>query len=145
MKEYLLLIIVLAAVLDLLLHFSNEKFKDISQGALGLILILAILLPLPGIYKKISGELQFSSPEISEGDDICLSAFEEGIAQYLSDRWGLKREDVEVEAVGFLREEMRAEKILISLHGKAALSDYKRIEKELSELGLGEVEVKIEI
>ena len=145
MKEYLLLIIVLAAVLDLLLHFSNEKFKDISQVALGLILILAILLPLPGIYKKISGELQFSSPEISEGDDICLSAFEEGLAQYLSDRWGLKREDVEVEAVGFLREEMRAEKILISLHGKAALSDYKRIEKELSELGLGEVEVKIEI
>ena len=145
MKEYLFLIIVLAAVLDLLLHFSNEKFKDISQGALGLILILAILLPLPGIYKKISGEIQFSSPEISEGDDICLSAFEEGIAQYLSDRWGLKREDVEVEAVGFLREEMRAEKILISLHGKAALSDYKRIEKELSELGLGEVEVKIEI
>lgn len=145
MKEYLLFIIVLAAVLDLLLHFSNEKFKDISQGALGLILILAILLPLPGIYKKISGELQFSSPEIFEGDDICLSAFEEGIAQYLTDRWGLKREDVEVEAVGFLREEMRAEKILISLHGKAALSDYKRIEKELSELGLGEVEVKIEI
>ena len=145
MKEYLFLIIVLATVLDLLLHFSNEKFKDISQGALGLILILAILLPLPGIYKKISGELQFSSPEISEGDDICLSAFEEGIAQYLSDRWGLKREDVEVEAVGFLREEMRAEKILISLHGKAALSDYKRIEKELSELGLGEVEVKLEI
>lgn len=145
MKEYLYLIIILAAVLDLLSHFSAERFKDISTAALGLILTLAILLPLPGLYKKISGEIKFSTPEISQGEDICLAAFEEGIVQYVSDRWELEREDLEVETIGFSREEMRAEKIIISLHGKAALSDYKRIEKELSELGLGEVEVKIEI
>jgi hypothetical protein len=145
MKEYLYLIIVLSAVLDLLLHFSNDKFKSMTEGALGLILTLVILAHLPTVYKTVSNNIRFPTPEISLGDDICLASFEEGIARYVSQRWELKREEIEVEAVGFLREEMRAEKIIISLHGKAALSDYKRIEKELSELELGEVEVKIEI
>jgi hypothetical protein len=97
------------------------------------------------VYKTVSNKIRFPTPEISLGDDICLASFEEGIARHVSQRWELKLEEIEVEAVGFSREEMRAEKIIISLHGKAALSDYKRIEKELSELELGEVEVKIEI
>ena len=112
---------------------------------MGLILTLVILALLPTVYKTVSNKIRFPTPEIYLGDDICLASFEEGIARHVSQRWELKREEIEVEAVGFSREEMRAEKIIISLHGKAALSDYKRIEKELSELELGEVEVKIEI
>ena len=86
-----------------------------------------------------------SAPEISEGEDICLSAFEEGVSHYISEKWELKAEDVQVEAISFSREEMKAKKILVTLHGRAVFVDYKRMEKELSGLGIGEVEVKIEI
>ena len=145
MKEYLLLTIAIATALDLLIYFSDERFKDISKGALGLILCLSILAPLPGIYKKISGELVLSVPETLEGEDVCLSAFEEGVSRYISEKWELKAEDVQVEAISFSREEMKAEKILVTLSRRAVFVDYKRMEKELSGLGIGEVEVKIEI
>jgi hypothetical protein len=144
MGEYLLSIITLAIIFDVLELFSAERYKGLTRAAMSLILVMAILSPLPSLVEKIGGELDFSEIEGS-GEDIRLSAFGDGIREYISSEFDLDSDEVAVEIVGFDKEEMKCEKILITLSGRAALADYKRVERLIDELGLGEAEVKIEI
>lgn len=144
MGEYLLSIITLAIVFDILELFSAERYKGLTRAAMSLILVMAILSPLPSLIDRIGGELDFTEAEGS-GEDIRLSAFGEGIREYISSEFDLDAEEVLVEIVGFDGEEMRCEKILITLSGRAALADYKRVERLIDGLGLGDAEVKIEI
>ena len=144
MGEYLLSIITLAIIFDVLELFSAERYKGLTRAAMSLILVMAILSPLPSLIEKIGGELDFSEIEGS-GEDIRLSAFGDGIREYISSEFDLDSDEVAVEIVGFDKEEMKCEKILITLSGRAALADYKRVERLIDELGLGEAEVKIEI
>lgn len=144
MGEYLLSIITLAIVFDILELFSAERYKGLTRAAMSLILVMAILSPLPSLIDRIGGELDFTETEGS-GEDIRLSAFGEGIREYISSEFDLDAEEVLVEIVGFDSEEMRCEKILITLSGRAALADYKRVERLIDGLGLGDAEVKIEI
>lgn len=144
MGEYLLSIITLAIIFDVLELFSAERYKGLTRAAMSLILVMAILSPLPSLVEKIGGELDFSEIEGS-GEDIRLSAFAEGVREYISSEFNLDSDEVAVEIVGFDQEEMKCEKILITLSGRAALADYKRVERLIDELGLGEAEVKIEI
>ena len=144
MGEYLLSIITLAIIFDVLELFSAERYKGLTRAAMSLILVMAILSPLPSLVEKIWGELDFSEIEGS-GEDIRLSAFGEGVREYISSEFDLDSDEVAVEIVGFDKEEMKCEKILITLSGRAALADYKRVERLIDELGLGEAEVKIEI
>lgn len=144
MGEYLLSIITLAIIFDVLELFSAERYKGLTRAAMSLILVMAILSPLPSLVEKIGGELEFSEIEGS-GEDIRLSAFGDGIREYISSEFDLDSDEVAVEIVGFDKEEMKCEKILITLSGRAALADYKRVERLIDELGLGEAEVKIEI
>ena len=144
MGEYLLSTITLAIIFDILELFSAERYKGLTRAAMSLILVMAILSPLPSLVEKIGGELDFSEIEGS-GEDIRLSAFGDGIREYISSEFDLDSDEVAVEIVGFDKEEMKCEKILITLSGRAALADYKRVERLIDELGLGEAEVKIEI
>ena len=144
MGEYLLSIITLAIIFDVLELFSAERYKGLTRAAMSLILVMAIISPLPSLVEKIGGELDFSEIEGS-GEDIRLSAFGDGIREYISSEFDLDSDEVAVEIVGFDKEEMKCEKILITLSGRAALADYKRVERLIDELGLGEAEVKIEI
>lgn len=144
MGEYLLSIITLAIIFDVLELFSAERYKGLTRAAMSLILVMAIISPLPSLVEKIGGDLDFSEIEGS-GEDIRLSAFGDGIREYISSEFDLDSDEVAVEIVGFDKEEMKCEKILITLSGRAALADYKRVERLIDELGLGEAEVKIEI
>jgi hypothetical protein len=144
MGEYLLSIITLAIIFDVLELFSAERYKGLTRAAMSLILVMAILSPLPSLVEKIEGDIDFSEIEGS-GEDIRLSAFGDGIREYISSEFDLDSDEVAVEIVGFDKEEMKCEKILITLSGRAALADYKRVERLIDELGLGEAEVKIEI
>ena len=144
MGEYLLSIITLAIIFDGLELFSAERYKGLTRAAMSLILVMAILSPLPSLVEKIEGDIDFSEIEGS-GEDIRLSAFGDGIREYISSEFDLDSDEVAVEIVGFDKEEMKCEKILITLSGRAALADYKRVERLIDELGLGEAEVKIEI
>ena len=144
MGEYLLSVIALAVVLDLVEMLCADKFKGITKSAISVILIMAICSPLPTLFDRFRGEVDFS--QISgEGEDIRLMAFEEGIAVYVADEFDLSVDEISVEAVGFDAGEMRAEKILITLFGRSATANYKMIEKAVDRLELGEAEVKIEI
>jgi hypothetical protein len=145
MGQYLLSVITLAMLLDVLELLSAERYKGLTRAAMSLILVMAILTPLPSLVKKMKGELDFSGIEESGGEDIRLSAFAEGVRGYISSELDLDPNEVAVEIIGFDKEERRCEKILITLSGKAALADYKRVERLIDGLGLGEAEVKIEI
>ena len=145
MGEYLLSITTLAIFFDLLELLSAERYKALTRAAVSLILIMAIITPLPSLIGNIRGELDFSVGDAMEGEDIRLVSFEVGISRYIASEFDLSAEEVLVEAINFDPEEMRAEKILITLTGRAALANYKNIEKTVSRLELGVAEVKIEI
>lgn len=145
MGKYLLSVITLAVLLDILELSSAERYRGLTRAAMSLILVMAILTPLPSLVEKMRGELDFTEIEESVGEDIRLSAFTEGIAEYIALEFDLSCDDISVEAIGFDSEKMRAEKILITLSGKAALANYKVVEAAIDQLGLGEAEVKIEI
>lgn len=145
MGEYLLSITTLAISFDLLELLSAERYKALTRAAVSLILIMAIITPLPSLIGNIRGELDFSVGDAMEGEDIRLVSFEVGISRYIASEFDLSAEEVLVEAINFDPEEMRAEKILITLTGRAALANYKNIEKTVSRLELGVAEVKIEI
>ena len=145
MGEYLLSITTLAISFDLLEIMSAERYKALTRAAVSLILIMAIITPLPSLIGKIQGDLDFSMGDSIEGEDIRLASFEEGIAGYIASEFDLLREEVEVEAINFNSNVMKAEKILITLTGRAVLANYKSIEKAVNQLGLGVAEVKIEI
>lgn len=145
MGEYLLSITTLAISFDLLEIMSAERYKALTRAAVSLILIMAIITPLPSLIGKIQGDLDFSMGDSVEGEDIRLASFEEGIAGYIASEFDLLREEVEVEAINFNSNVMKAEKILITLTGRAVFANYKSIEKAVNQLGLGVAEVKIEI
>ena len=145
MEKYILSITVLAVALDLLEFIAADRYKALTKAAVGVILVMAIITPLPALIEKMQEDLDFSEVGDTEGEDIRLSAFEEGIAQYVSLEFGLAREDVSVEAEGFDPDNMKAEKILITLTGSAITANYKKIIATTNALGLGEAEVKIEI
>ena len=145
MGKYLLSITVLAVALDLIEFIAADRYKALTRASVGIILVMAIITPLPALIEKMQGDLDFSGVEDTQAEDIRLSAFEEGIAQYISGEFNLARENVSVEAEGFNSGDMKAEKILITLTGSAVMANYKKIEGAVNSLGLGCAEVKIEI
>ena len=145
MGKYLLSITVLAVALDLIEFVSADRYKALTKACVGIILVMAMITPLPALIEKMQEDLDFSEIGDMQAEDIRISAFEDGIAQYISESFGLSRECVSVEAEGFNSDDMKAEKILITLTGSAVASNYKKIESVVNGLGLGKAEVKIEI
>lgn len=145
MGRYIFSIIALAIIFDISEMISADRYRTLTRAGVSLLLVMAIVTPLPGLINEIKGGLDFSDLENSADGDIRYEAFVSGLREYISSEFDLSREDVAVEAIGFSEVDMRAEKILITLSGKAALANYKRIESSIDQLGLGEAEVKIEI
>lgn len=145
MGRYIFSIIALAIIFDISEMISADRYRTLTRAGVSLLLVMAIVTPLPGLINEIKGGLDFSDLENSADGDIRYEAFVSGLQEYISSEFDLSREDVAVEAIGFSEVDMRAEKILITLSGKAALANYKRIESSIDQLGLGEAEVKIEI
>ena len=146
MKEYLFLIVALCGALDLLLLVGNDKYKKITDSALGVLMILVIALPLPKVFDELKNDFELENfDSAGDADEFGKSSFEMGIKEYIAGEFSLSRDDVSVEAIGFSSSEMKAEKIIITLTGGGILSDNKKIERAVKSLELGAVEVKFEI
>lgn len=146
MKEYVLSIISIGIALDALGLICHEKYKKITSSAMGILLILVVILPLPEILQDLGESFKFEAPDIdTSSQEFSKMAFEEGISTFVAERFSLKPDDVEVEAISFSSGEMRAERIIITLTGYAAMADNKKIRQTVEKLDLGAVEVKIEI
>lgn len=152
LREYFLGILALSLTLAFGIGVSHSRLKGAVTVSAGILMISAILLPLVDIFGKLNindvTDGLFDDIEYEElTDDTVERAFEMGIAQYITDKYGVPPDSVLVMADGFKLESLRAERIYVTLSGKAALLDYKKIEKEIEEsftLG-GECEVSLRI
>ena len=116
-----------------------------QKFALGAILLAMLASGAKEALGAASGGL-FSPPE-QEGsastmrEDIAKESFEGGIARLVANELSCPVSLVRVTAVGFVFENMSAEKITVYLYGEAALGDYRGVRGLLSECGFGECEV----
>lgn len=134
------------------LGVAHPRFKSATNLGAGVLLICAIMLPLVDIIRDFdidnSFEKMLEDIEYSGMTDSAIElAFEDGIAEYVSDRWGVDRDSIIVNVDGFDMESLSAERIYVTLGGKGVLVDYKRIEEALTEEFTrgGECEVSLNI
>lgn len=147
MSEYALAVFGICLVVGICLALSNGSGKAQSL-ALGIITLWVILSPLGDMIEHFDpNSLDVDIPEYGSGeiDMIIEDAFADGICTAVADKFSLDTDDIRVRLYGFDKEEMRAEKIMIILSGRAALSDYKAVEKYINSLEVGEGNVEIEI
>ena len=131
---------------------AHPKFRSATNLGAGVLIICSIMLPLVDIirdfdmdnsFEKMLDELEYSGMT----DGAIELAFEDGIAEYVSDRWGVDRDFIIVNVDGFDMESLSAQRIYVTLGGMGALVDYKRIEEALIEKFTrgGECEVSLKI
>ncbi len=148
MKSYLFDLFILSLVFGLLLQLSPEGYKKIISSALCLILATSLLSPLSSLIGDLD---KIEPPEFSEEEgegayiEVARSAFEEGVRSFLSSEFSVSRDCIEVEAVGFDFSTMTAERLIVTLTGRAAFLDTKKVKARLEQHSVGVVEVKIEI
>ena len=151
LKAYFTDVIYLSTCIALTVGISHPKLKkSISFGA-GILFICVILLPLVDIIKdinvKINVDEYVENIDSELSDDALEMAFEDGIREYLASEYRVDKELIVVMSDGFDLECMRAERIYVTLIGKAAMLDYKRIEEiienEFTKGGECEVSVKL--
>lgn len=152
MKGYLVGVVAVAALVSLAsLFLKGKETERTAKIAFGLILLCEMLLPLaellPTVWEKLDGEI--SVPGTEEGAPLYEKtgerAFAEGITRAVSEKFGIPVEQIDVRLESFDFQAMRAEKIFLTLRGRGALSDPKRVERYITESGLGDCEVNFEI
>ena len=136
----------------ILLGIAHPKLKGATSYSIGVLMICVILLPLVDIIRDFDTKSMFDSInmdlEYDITDDMIEASFEEGISEYIAQKYGVDKSCVSVMADGFDMERLRAERIYVTLSGRAVFLDYKKIEDEVrSEFTNGgecEVSLKIE-
>lgn len=151
MKEYMISIFAASATLSLLSRLSySSRLDGVRKFAFGILLFSVASSPfINGISNLLSGGVDEVLPPSDfsqeEADEIYEEAFCLGVKNAVCERFELKTGEVRVLSVNFSKEEWRAERIRVILSGKAALSDYREIEKYINNMGIGECEAEIEI
>lgn len=119
-----------------------------AKGALAVILLFSLVSAFSSIdfdfSFDISGE-QFLPEGGGEYERVGREALEAGIRRLIADRYSLPEENISVRAEGYDFSAMRAERIFVLLSGRAVYADARAIKNYISEQGLGECEVDIEI
>lgn len=151
LKVYFTDVMYLSAFIVLAVGISHPRLKRSTNFGAGVLLICIIMLPLVDIIKdidvKIDTDSYFESGDTELSDEALEVAFEEGIREYIAQEYRVDKELITVMADGFELESMRAERIYVTLTGKAATLDYKRIESDLEKefTKRGECEVSLKI
>lgn len=109
MRDYLVTVLLVSAVTAVLgILPSDEKLKKTVSLSLSLILLSAVVLPLPALLsdlprdyaaylEELDGEIQSGSDYLEEKT---LDAVGEGIAAHLAERYGIKRGAISVAVSG---------------------------------------------
>ena len=148
MREYMLSVFMISAVVGVLSVIAYRGKGDPSRVALGIILVYVVISPI----SDLSGGFDLSSiidgsVNVPSGETagVAEEAFADGIVKAVASEFSLSEEDIRVVLYGFDFSKMSAERIRIVLSGKAAFADYKQIEKYINEQEMGECECEIEI
>ena len=121
-----------------------------ERRAIGIIVLSVILSPLYNIPSDFDPNSLLSDTRLPDGDNAQLGAvieqaFADGIACGVAEKFSLNVEDIRIRIYGFDYEALRCDRIRIILSGRAALADYKAIEKYVNGMDIGECDVEIEI
>ncbi len=151
MKEYLIAVVLISAMVSLASHFlAGTDAARYGRLALSVVLLFAVLSPLTSLVHTLPELPSLSVPPAEEGDTPLYearaeAAFCEGIRAAVCEKFLLDASALSVRAEGFDITAMRAERIRILLSGNAILADSFAIAAFVQEQGLGECEVEIEI
>ena len=136
LKEYFVGLIYVCLLFALMLSLAHKRTRPAVSFGMGILLICTILLPLVDIIEDFSVDeyLEEICDDVKYDDvsdsDIEL-AFEEGIALYVAEEYGVGREYVTVGVDGFDIERLRADRIYVTFSGTAIGVDYKKVEADL--------------
>lgn len=145
-NSYLYTVLALASVaFASFVIYDAQRLRE-ARFTLGIILLASLILPISSAVKGFS-ELDFDTggdyATSSLANETVEEAFCRGIAEAVCGEFSFKTSDVSVKAVGFDAEGMRAEKIILTLSGKAALGDIGAAEDFVSELGFGKCTAEV--
>ena len=151
MRDYFVTVFVLSLLMGTLERFLYEE-KGIfgEKKALAVILVFSIAYPLPSLLNEefeipLFPDYSFDSEGIPEYEEVTKEAFEEGMKKEIADKFSLSVDSVNVYALGFSFEKLKAEKIRVVLSLSCAGVDPLKIEKYVNALEIGECEVYFEI
>ena len=135
LKEYFIGVITLTLFVAVAFGVSHPRLRNAVSFGGGILLVCGILLPVVDILQEF--DVDKSLDDIFDGIDFDATdsaielAFENGVAEHIANSYGIPCECVSVRADGFDIASLTAERIYVTLSGKGALLDYKRIENEV--------------
>ena len=136
LSEYFMGVLGALTFISLLLGVVHPSVKKATSFAAGSLVICTVMLPLVdfirGFNFDITEDSLLGDLDYSATDSAVELAFEDGIARYVAEKYGVKRECVSVRADGFDIGALRAERIYVTLRGGGLLLDRGEIEKEIS-------------
>ena len=150
MREYMTSVFAVSALLSILsLVAYRSSLESVRRLAFGMILLSVVAAPAVKGISELSGldpDMLIPKFELdSDSAELYETAFAEGVADAVCEKFELVRSEVRVLADGFSSEDWRARKIRVILSGRASLADVSGIERFINRLDIGECEVEIEI
>lgn len=152
MREYFVFVsalCVIVSVLSLLAYGKDNS--NTARAAMGIILVCAISLPpIRAVLALADVDVGGFFEEFDSGDGgVSLGTtlgepFADGVKKLVCQRYSIDEDEVRVHVFGLDAANMRAERIVVVLRGRAVLSDLRGIRSAVEDAGLGKCEVKIE-
>ena len=150
MREYAIGVFAVCLVFGVLMRLSWGS-GDMARLAVAIITAYVIVTPAVSALNELDISELFEKIEPSsiegsaEYEKTAEAAFEKGIKKALTEKFSLDESCTQVLCRDFNFENMRAGQIKVILSGRAAVSDYRKIENYLNELNIGECSVEIKI
>ena len=151
MTEHFALVFSVAFAVAVASFISYDGGKStLVRGTISIILLLTVSQPVLAFAKELS-ELRapifsgFDTSEVGEYEQVAREAFEAGIVKLVAEEFSFFEDNLSVKTEGFELKNMKAEKIFVTLYGRAALSDPHAVEKFIKNYGLGECYAEIGI
>ena len=155
MSEYIISVMAASAVVALgSLASYGGNLERISRAAMAVVLLYTVTLPIFSVTGDISDLISTDffeglRVECDQSDTLfyenTASAFCDGVARFVCEECDLDKGEVSVRVTGLDLESMRAEKITVTLSGRAVSADARLIAEAVESADLGECEVMIDL
>lgn len=137
MKETVIYVVFAVLAVTLASFISYSPGDRWARGALGIILLASLVSPVIGIIGEL-GKITVDMPffdvgEYEDGmDRTAEEAYRRGTCELVCQEFGFESSSVSVSTVGFSFSDMRAERIIITLSGRAITADSRALSEYVS-------------
>ena len=142
-----LAVCIASCALACFVSYDDERMRA-SRFALGAVLLASISATvISGIRELSDFDFDYAANDLFTSETVNKTieeAFCDGIARRVEEEFSIKREYISVQCVGFDLENVRAERILITLRGAAAFKNGPAISKFVEQSGAGECIVEVD-